>query len=51
MILLDSNNLKGALLCKDYAAFIDFWWSVWNDFAAQPSHGTALTNRERKELG
>ena len=24
MILLDSNNLKGALLCKDYAAFIDF---------------------------
>ena len=23
-ILLDSNNLKGALLCKDYAAFIDF---------------------------
>lgn len=24
MILLDSNNLRGALLCKDYAAFIDF---------------------------
>ena len=24
MILLDSNNLKGALLCKDYTAFIDF---------------------------
>lgn len=24
MILLDSNNLKGALLCRDYTAFIDF---------------------------
>lgn len=24
MILLDSNNLKGSLLCRDYTAFIDF---------------------------